>query len=63
MANENVEKSIPLKGAQVFVKTALSQKGFPYSYFEIVVNGKSVRAGFVGASEELALLRAGIDVQ
>lgn len=57
MANQNV---VVLKGAEVRVVTAVSQKGNAYKAFECEVNGKVIRLGFVSAQNELALLKAGV---
>lgn len=55
-----MEKSVVLKGAEVRVISAVSSKGNAYKAFEVEVNGKVMRLGFVSAQHELALIKAGI---
>lgn len=60
MANEMVVCT--LEKAQVRVVSAVSKKGNEYEMFQCVLNGKVINLCFVTAEHELALLKAGYDL-
>lgn len=57
------QKDVMIKNAVVWVRSDVSKKGNPYKYFEAAVNGRTIRLGLCGDREQLALIRAGIDVE